>query len=149
MNMNETYKDTDLREALRRRYADTPQLSADFLIKMHHASQSKNQDSQPKNNRRTLRRWLYPITGIAASILLFLTSQIFLSNEKQQKEQPLIAEQIMQEQMMLCMDKDMNDKYEAFMAHQEEIRKKGEQYAAYVRQQIPVNTDIEMEINNY
>ena len=50
---------------------------------------------------------------------------------------------------MLCMDKDMNDKYEAFMAHQEEIRKKGEQYAAYVRQQIPVNTDIEMEINNY
>lgn len=149
MNMNETYKDTDLREALRRRYADTPQLSADFLNKMYHASQSKNQDSQPKNNRRTLRRWLYPITGIAASILLFLTSQLFLSNEKQQKEQPLIAEQIMQEQMMLYMDKDMNDKYEAFMAHQEEIRKKGEQYAAYVRQQIPVNTDIEMEINNY
>ncbi|MBQ2498175.1 MAG: hypothetical protein II509_05970, partial [Prevotella sp.] len=24
------YKDTDLREALRRRYSDTPQLSADF-----------------------------------------------------------------------------------------------------------------------
>ena len=26
-----TYKDTDLREALRRKYADTPQLPADFM----------------------------------------------------------------------------------------------------------------------
>lgn len=29
--MNEKYKDTDLREALRRKYADTPKLPADFM----------------------------------------------------------------------------------------------------------------------
>ena len=34
MTMNKRYNDTDLREALRRRYADTPQLSADFMARM-------------------------------------------------------------------------------------------------------------------
>ena len=32
--MNKTYKDTDLREALRRKYSDTPQLPADFMANM-------------------------------------------------------------------------------------------------------------------
>ena len=32
--MNTTFKDTDLREALRRKYADTPQLPADFINRM-------------------------------------------------------------------------------------------------------------------
>ena len=36
-----TYKDTDLREALRRKYADTPQLSSDFMNRMHQVAQSK------------------------------------------------------------------------------------------------------------
>ena len=31
---NERYKDTDLREALRRKYADTPQLPAGFMNNM-------------------------------------------------------------------------------------------------------------------
>ena len=34
MTMNKRYNDTDLREALHRRYADTPQLSADFMARM-------------------------------------------------------------------------------------------------------------------
>ena len=38
-----TYKDTDLREALRRKYANTPQLPSDFMNRMHKASQSKPQ----------------------------------------------------------------------------------------------------------
>ena len=33
--MNEKYKDTDLREALRRKYADTPKLPADFMKDTH------------------------------------------------------------------------------------------------------------------
>ena len=32
--MDKRYNDTDLREALRRKYADTPQMSADFMVKM-------------------------------------------------------------------------------------------------------------------
>lgn len=40
-----TYKDTDLREALRRKYADTPQLPSDFMNRMQQASQKKRQRS--------------------------------------------------------------------------------------------------------
>lgn len=36
-----TYKDTDLREALQRKYANTPQLSSDFMNRMHQVAQSK------------------------------------------------------------------------------------------------------------
>ena len=39
-----TYKDNDLREALRRKYNDTPQLPADFMKRM--------QKSTPKPTRR-------------------------------------------------------------------------------------------------
>ena len=34
MKMKKSYKDTDLREALRRKYSDSPQLPADFMEKM-------------------------------------------------------------------------------------------------------------------
>ena len=40
-----TYKDTDLREALRRKYADTPQLPSDFMNRMQQASQKNRQRS--------------------------------------------------------------------------------------------------------
>ena len=32
--MNSKYNDTDLREALKRKYSDTPQLPADFMASM-------------------------------------------------------------------------------------------------------------------
>ena len=38
-----TYKDTDLREALRRKYADTPQLPSDFMNRMQQAPRPKKQ----------------------------------------------------------------------------------------------------------
>ena len=43
--MNEKYKDTDLREALRRKYAETPKLPADFM-----------KDTLPRREGRTRRR---------------------------------------------------------------------------------------------
>ena len=50
--MNERYKDTDLREALRRKYADTPKLPADFMTKMR-------QQTEPEPARRVmLWRWV-------------------------------------------------------------------------------------------
>ncbi len=54
--MNKRYKDTDLREALHRKYADTPQLPADFMAKMEH--------------RKTRRLW--PWLSAAACILLII-----------------------------------------------------------------------------
>ena len=50
--MDKTYKDTDLREALRRKYADTPKLPADFMTKMR-------QQAEPEPARKvTLWRWV-------------------------------------------------------------------------------------------
>ena len=78
-------KDTDLREAMRRMYADTPQLPSDFMERMHQAQEKENK-------RRTLRRWLYPISigAVAASLLLLL---LFNHVGDQPKEQPLVAKQ--------------------------------------------------------
>ena len=66
--MNERYKDTDLREALRRKYVDTPKLPADFMTKMR-------QQTEPEPARKvTLWRWvaaaacLIIIIGIGATI---------------------------------------------------------------------------------
>ena len=75
-----TPKDTDLREALRRKYAREPQLPANFTSRM--MSQKK-------------RRWLLPASAlaIAASVLLLIIFNI----EKPQPEQqtPVIAEKVM------------------------------------------------------
>ena len=54
--MNEKYKDTDLREALRRKYADTPKLPADFM-----------KDTLPRREGRTrVLHWM----AAAACLLL-------------------------------------------------------------------------------
>ena len=54
--MNEKYKDTDLREALRRKYAETPKLPADFM-----------KDTLPSREGRTrVLRWM----AAAACLLL-------------------------------------------------------------------------------
>ena len=56
--MNEKYKDTDLREALRRKYADTPKLPADFM-----------KDSLPHREGSTrILRWM----AVAACLLIIV-----------------------------------------------------------------------------
>ena len=57
------YKDTDLREALHRKYADTPQLPADFMAKME-----QRMDAKPVARTRRLWTWL----SAAACILLII-----------------------------------------------------------------------------
>ena len=60
--MNKQYKDTDLREALRRKYADTPQLPSGFMDDM------KGQMNAPMV--RPVRRWWWVAT--AACVLLII-----------------------------------------------------------------------------
>ena len=67
-----TNKDTDLREALRRKYADTPQLPADFLQRMRQATE--------KDTKSPIHRWLYPISAIAASLVLLFSLGVALNN---------------------------------------------------------------------
>lgn len=81
-----TPKDTDLREALRRKYADAPQLPSDFMDRLHHAYGTKKA-SQP------LRRYLYPIAAVAACActLLLLIPSI---GQHQESLEPIVAEGI-------------------------------------------------------
>ena len=71
-----TYKDTDLREALRRLYADTPPMPEDLneRLMQHIVLQEKGHQVRQQKSKTTRRRWLYPtIAAVAASMLLLLT----------------------------------------------------------------------------
>ncbi len=59
-------KDTDLREALRRNYAETPQLPEGFMERMHEAVEQE--ESQPRRTRSY--RLVAAITSIAAAVLI-------------------------------------------------------------------------------
>ena len=86
--MNKTYKDTDLREALRRKYADEPQLSADFMAKMEGRMKGRQADADGGNKRARLWGWL----SIAASILLIIGIGVTLMpTEQQDKPESLVA----------------------------------------------------------
>lgn len=84
------FKDTDLREALRRKYSDTPQLPADFMASMKQRMEEPKQAPKP----RILWRWM-----AAAACLLFIISigftlwpkheaQTFQPQVAQKKDQP-------------------------------------------------------------
>ena len=75
--MNKTYKDTDLREALKRKYADTPQLPADFMAKMEH-----RMDAKPVAKTRRLWTWL----SAAACILIIIGIGLTMKPAEQQTE---------------------------------------------------------------
>lgn len=82
-------KDTDLREALRRNYAETPQLPEDFMERIHEAVEQE--ESQPRRARRY--RLAAAITSIAAAILIaFLLWPESQDTTLKQPEQPVIAE---------------------------------------------------------
>ena len=73
-----THKDTDLREALRRRYANTPQLPEDFADRLMQRIDEKGK----KPKRRIL--WLYPAIAVAASMLLLVTLHYYNDNAEPQ-----------------------------------------------------------------
>ena len=77
-----TYKDTDLREALRRKYADTPQMPADFLQRILR----KQQKDKTAEYRRV---WL----SVAASVLLLLTLHLYYNNKVETEKTPVVAQQ--------------------------------------------------------
>ena len=73
--MEKRYKDTDLREALKRKYADTPKLPADFMAKSDRKGMS-------------VRRWM----AVAASLLLLIgIGFTLIPQEEQQNDNQLTA----------------------------------------------------------
>ena len=82
--MNKRYKDTDLREALHRKYADTPQLPADFMAKMEH-----RMDAKPVAKTRRLWPWV----AVAASFLLIIGIGLtMMPTEQQPKTEAMVAQ---------------------------------------------------------
>ena len=69
-----TYKDTDLREALRRKYADTPQLPSDFMNRMQQASQKNRQRSSffIRHSPLVTRRFAAVFSIAAVLLIAFL-----------------------------------------------------------------------------
>ena len=69
--MNKRYNDTDLREALHRKYADTPQLPADFMAKMEQRM-AERQAAPSGSAAGAKRARLWPWLSAAACILLII-----------------------------------------------------------------------------
>ena len=87
--MKERYNDTDLREALRRKYSDTPQLPADFMASMKQRMEEPKQ--APKS--RMLWRWM----AVAACLLLIIGIGITLwPKHETQTVQPQVAQKMEQ-----------------------------------------------------
>ena len=86
--MNERYKDTDLREALRRKYADVPELPADFMASM-------NERLQTKPVAKTRRLW--PWVAAAASLLLLIGIGVTMLT-KEEEQVPVVAKKVEQKQ---------------------------------------------------
>lgn len=86
--MNERYKDTDLREALRRKYADVPELPADFMASMNERLQAK-----PVAKTRRLWRWV----AAAASLLLLIGIGVTMLT-KEEEQVPVVAKKVEQKQ---------------------------------------------------
>jgi len=87
--MNERYKDTDLREALRRKYADVPELPADFMASMNERLQAK-----PVAKTRRLWRWV----AAAASLLLLIGIGVTMLT-KEEEQVPVVAKKVEQKQL--------------------------------------------------
>ena len=93
--MKERYNDTDLREALRRKYSDTPQLPSDFMASMKQRMEADvHEDQKPAP---TIRRWRWMA---AAACLLFIISIGFTLWPKHEAQtiQPQVAQKIEQPQ---------------------------------------------------
>ena len=64
--VKDIYKDTDLREALKRKYADTPQLPADFITKMQEETLTHSLPNRER--RKSVLRWI----AAAACLLIII-----------------------------------------------------------------------------
>ena len=72
-----TYKDTDLREALRRMYADTPPMPEDLNERLMKRKEAREQ--KPQHHRR----WPYAATcAAAASVLLMIVGGVWVNRQK-------------------------------------------------------------------
>ena len=97
-----TYKDTDLRKALRRKYANTPQIPADFSERLMKRMEESVSTKKPRHRHV----WLYATIGtIAASFLLLLTLPYI--NKVETKEQPVVTQRHVKQDITMKSEKQL------------------------------------------
>ncbi len=97
-----THKDTDLREALRRKFANTPQIPADFSERLMKRMEESVSTKKPRHRHV----WLYATIGtIAASFLLLLT--IPYINKVETKEQPVVTQRHVKQDITMESEKQL------------------------------------------
>ena len=97
-----THKDTDLREALRRKYANTPQIPADFSERLMKRMEESTSTKKPRHRHV----WLYATIGtIAASILLLFTLPYI--NKVKTKEQPVVTQRHVKQDITMKSEKQL------------------------------------------
>ena len=97
-----THKDTDLREALRRKYANTTQIPADFSERLMKRMEESVSTKKPRHRHV----WLYATIGtIAASFLLLLT--IPYINKVETKERPVVTQRHVKQDITMKSEKQL------------------------------------------
>ncbi len=97
-----THKDTDLREALQRKYANTPQIPADFSERLMKRMEESVSTKKPRHRHV----WLYATIGtIAASFLLLLTLPYI--NKVETKEQPVVTQRHVKQDITMKSEKQL------------------------------------------
>ena len=81
-----TFKDTDLREALRRKYADTPPMPADLSERL-----MKRMETTRETPKRHHWPYITAAIAVAASILLLIVLYV---GEGQTEQKPVMAEKL-------------------------------------------------------
>lgn len=126
------HKDTDLREALRRRYSDTPQLSADFTDRLMQRIESpKNRAKSSRFSSLSLWRGRgVRLVGIAAAASVALL--IALHKPQTQPTVPTSKEVVTVDWYAMNGEQGILEKQ---YSHQREIQEKGERLIARIQQQ--------------
>ena len=88
--MKETYKDTDLREALSRKYSDTPQLPADFMAKMQERMSQQDEPSVPLPSTKK-RPWRW-VAAAACFLLIIGIGVTMLPKEQSEQTKDIYAQ---------------------------------------------------------
>ncbi len=126
------YKDTDLREALRRKYSDTPQLSADFSERL---MQRLEKSIEKENSSRFSSLSIWRGRGVRLALIAAASVALLIALHKPQTlpTVPLSKEEvtIMDWYVMNGEQSILEKQY----SHQREIQEKGNRLIARIQQQ--------------
>ena len=125
------FKDNDLREALRRKYSDTPQLSADFADRLMQRMERPLPQPLPRREGRfkSLPYWKMLVGAAAAASVALL---IALHKPQTQPTVPTSKEVVTVDWYAMNGEQGILEKQ---YSHQREIQEKGERLIAHIQQQ--------------